>query len=149
MPDRFHLAWPRRSRSRVVMDSLVLSVSSCVWSVSVVMALLLALVFVVGISTKCRTPPGEGGGSKRKLRYPHPCNGTTRSGKGEGSGGLHKRSAEDWGNGLRARGAGPSDLLLARRKGGNSQDGSFPICVDHPKTKSCCGKTSLSSEWFV
>ena len=31
-------------------------------SVLVVTAFLLALVLVVGISTKCRTPPGEGGG---------------------------------------------------------------------------------------
>ena len=39
--------------------------------------------------------------------YPHPCNGAGGVERAERSGGLHKRSAEDWGSGLRARGAEP------------------------------------------
>ena len=35
--------------------------------------------------------------------YPHPCNEVERA---ERSGGLHKRSAEDWGGGLYAREGG-------------------------------------------
>ncbi len=35
--------------------------------------------------------------------YPHPCNEVERA---EHSGGLHKRSAEDWGSGLCAREGG-------------------------------------------
>ena len=37
------------------------------------------------------------------------------------SGGLHKRSAEDWGRGLRARGAGPLSWLFKGRRCGQDR----------------------------
>jgi hypothetical protein len=49
-------------------------------------------------------PLAKAGGSKCKAEgYPHPWNEVERA---ERSGGLHKRSAEDWGDGLRAREGG-------------------------------------------
>jgi hypothetical protein len=49
-------------------------------------------------------PLAKAGGSKCKAQgYPHPWNDVERA---ERSGGLHKRSAEDWGEGLRAREGG-------------------------------------------
>jgi len=81
--------------------------------VLVVTAFALALVFVVGISTKCRTPPAKAGGSKRKLRGLPTLVRSKAKWKGRSaSGGLHKRSAEDWGSGLRARGGWPLAISL-------------------------------------
>jgi hypothetical protein len=49
-------------------------------------------------------PLAKAGGSKCKAEgCPHPWNEVERA---ERSGGLHKRSAEDWGDGLRAREGG-------------------------------------------
>ena len=69
--------------------------------------------------------PTPAGGSKRKGRgISHPCSGAAGgTERAKRSGGLHKRSAEDWGNSLCAR-AGQSPLsvpwllLLGERSGG-------------------------------
>jgi hypothetical protein len=59
----------------------------------------------------CRTPPGEGGGSKVQGEgSPHPWRaGTAGTERAKRSGGLHKRSAEDWGSPCGAR-SGQSPL---------------------------------------
>jgi hypothetical protein len=62
----------------------------------------------------CRTPPGEGGGSKVQGEgSPHPWRaGAAGTERAKRSGGLHKRSAEDWGSPLwRAIGAEPLSVL--------------------------------------
>jgi hypothetical protein len=57
-------------------------------------------------------PLAKAGGSKCKAEEcPHPWNEVERA---ERSGGLHKRSAEDWGNGLCARGQCPLRRLRDR-----------------------------------
>jgi len=64
----------------------------------------------------CRTPPGEGGGSKAQWGGVSPTLGEGAEGgteRAERSGGLHKRSAEDWGDPLRrAIGAEPLSKLV-------------------------------------
>lgn len=59
----------------------------------------------------CRTPPGEGGGSKVQGEgSPHPWRaGAAGTKRAKRSGGLHKRSAEDWGSPCGAR-SGQSPL---------------------------------------
>src|SRR5579859_8045155 len=79
----------------VVVDVLLMLASS----------LFLLLLFAVAVACDIHAERhlAKAGGSKCKLRgIPTLGAKPRRSGKGEG---LHKRSAEDWGNGLRARGA--------------------------------------------
>ena len=65
-----------------------------------------AVVVAVACDIHAERHLAKAGGSKRKLRG-IPTLATKQGGveRAERSGGLHKRSAEDWGNGLRARGA--------------------------------------------
>ena len=65
-----------------------------------------AVVVAVACDIHAERHLAKAGGSKRKLRG-IPTLVTEQSGVGRAkrSGGLHKRSAEDWGNPLRARGA--------------------------------------------
>ena len=67
-----------------------------------------AVVVAVACDIHAERHLAKAGGSKRKLRG-IPTLATEQGGveRAERSGGLHKRSAEDWGSGLRARGGWP------------------------------------------
>src|SRR5277367_3948740 len=92
----------------------LLSMPEVPWMVAaLLMVSLLCGCFCFSCRTRhvptCRTPPGEGGGSKCKERgIAHPWSEAERAKR---SGGLHKRSAEAWGDSLRARGAAPLSVL--------------------------------------
>ena len=77
--------------------------------------LVFAVAFVVAVACDIHAERhlAKAGGSKRKGRgISHPWSeAKARVERAKRSGGLHKRSAEDWGNPLRARGAEPLSVL--------------------------------------
>ena len=84
-----------------------------------------AVVVAVACDIHAERHLAKAGGSNCKLRG-IPTLATEQGGveRAERSGGLHKRSAEDWGNGLRARGGWPpSGLAWEERAFLVSQDG--------------------------
>src|SRR6267154_4711945 len=83
----------------------------------------LLLVCAVACDIHAERLLAKAGGSKRKLRG-IPALGTRATAEVERakrSGGLHKRSAEDWGRGLRARGGWSPSGLLGRGVAGKER----------------------------